>query len=42
LLSDSEVLEKFKAQAYAQALTFDIQKVVPQYEAVYACAMASV
>jgi N-acetyl-alpha-D-glucosaminyl L-malate synthase BshA len=42
LLSDSDVLEKFKAQAYAQALTFDIQKVVPQYEAVYACAMASV
>lgn len=42
LLSDSELLEKFKAQAYAQALTFDIQKVVPQYEAVYACAMASV
>jgi N-acetyl-alpha-D-glucosaminyl L-malate synthase BshA len=42
LLSDDERLEKFKAQAYAQALNFDIQKIVPQYEAVYACAMASV
>jgi N-acetyl-alpha-D-glucosaminyl L-malate synthase BshA len=35
LLSDSKKLVKFKANALAQAYKFDIQNIVPKYEALY-------
>jgi N-acetyl-alpha-D-glucosaminyl L-malate synthase BshA len=35
LLSENGTLEKFKANAYAQAKKFDIQNIVPKYEKLY-------
>jgi N-acetyl-alpha-D-glucosaminyl L-malate synthase BshA len=35
LLSDKEQLTAFKQQAYAHASLFDVDKIVPQYEALY-------
>lgn len=35
ILKDDAVLEKFKENAFVQAQQFDIQKIVPQYEALY-------
>jgi L-malate glycosyltransferase len=35
ILKDDETLAKFKANALAQAKKFDIQNIVPQYEALY-------
>ena len=35
LLSNKERLAKFKKQAYTHATKFDVQKIVPQYEALY-------
>lgn len=35
LLSDSEMLTKFKANASAQANKFDIQNIIPKYEELY-------
>jgi N-acetyl-alpha-D-glucosaminyl L-malate synthase BshA len=36
ILSDDEVLKKFKANAYEQAKKFDINKILPVYEKLYA------
>ena len=35
LLSDKEKLTAFKQQAYAHASLYDVDKIVPQYEALY-------
>jgi len=35
ILSDDIVLEQFKQNAYQQAKQFDIEKILPQYEAIY-------
>ena len=35
ILSDDAVLEQFKQNAYQQAKQFDIEKILPQYEAIY-------
>lgn len=35
ILSDDEVLKQFKENAYQQAKKFDIEKILPQYEAIY-------
>ncbi len=35
LLSDEEMLKKFRKQAFIQAKRFDISHIVPQYEALY-------
>lgn len=35
LLSDNDMLAKFKSNAFAQANNFDIQNIVPKYEALY-------
>lgn len=35
LLSDKKMLVEFKEQAYKHACDFDVQKIVPQYEALY-------
>jgi L-malate glycosyltransferase len=35
LLSDENILQEFKANAAAQSLNFDIQNIVPRYEALY-------
>lgn len=35
LLSDDELLKKFKANAYEQAKKFDIQNIIPKYEKLY-------
>jgi hypothetical protein len=35
LLSDVEMLEQFKEQAYEQACKYDIQNIVPVYEELY-------
>ena len=35
ILSDEKTLEKFKKNAYKESLKFDIQNIVPMYEAVY-------
>lgn len=35
ILSDDAVLEQFKQNAYQQAKKFDIEKILPQYEAIY-------
>lgn len=35
ILSDDVVLEQFKQNAYQQAKQFDIEKILPQYEAIY-------
>ena len=35
VLSDKELLVKFKQQAYAHAFTFDVHNIVPMYEALY-------
>ena len=35
ILKDDESLKTFKANALAQAKKFDIDKIVPQYEALY-------
>lgn len=39
LLSDKELLVKLKQQAYAHACAFDVEKIVPKYEALYQKAM---
>ena len=41
LLSDDELLQVFKQQAYDQACKFDIHNIVPKYEDLYSrfCAM---
>jgi len=36
LLSGNELLNQFKEQAYRHALEFDISKIVPKYESIYA------
>lgn len=35
ILSDDEVLKQFRENAYQQAKKFDIEKILPQYEAIY-------
>lgn len=35
ILSDDETLKKFKRQAYEHSLLFTIDKILPQYEAIY-------
>lgn len=35
ILSDDNVLKQFKLNAYEQAKLFDIEKILPQYEAIY-------
>ncbi|MFD2550956.1 N-acetyl-alpha-D-glucosaminyl L-malate synthase BshA [Bizionia sediminis] len=40
ILKDDETLNRFKKQAREQALNFDISKIVPQYEAIYAKTLA--
>ncbi len=35
ILEDETILNKFKEQAYLQALNFDIQKILPMYEQLY-------
>ncbi|UTW63243.1 N-acetyl-alpha-D-glucosaminyl L-malate synthase BshA [bacterium SCSIO 12741] len=35
ILRDTETLNRFKEQAYEQALEFDINRILPQYEALY-------
>lgn len=35
ILSDDAILEQFKQNAYQQAKQFDIEKILPQYEAIY-------
>lgn len=35
ILSDDEVLKQFKENAFQQAKKFDIEKILPQYEAIY-------
>ncbi|MGV6862162.1 MAG: N-acetyl-alpha-D-glucosaminyl L-malate synthase BshA [Putridiphycobacter sp.] len=35
IISDDQTLEQFKSQAYEQALKFEIDKILPQYEALY-------
>ena len=35
ILSDDAVLKQFKQNAYQQAKQFDIEKILPQYEAIY-------
>ncbi len=42
LLHDEEVLAEFSKRAYAQAKRFDIEVVLPQYEAVYRSVLAGV
>jgi glycosyltransferase involved in cell wall biosynthesis len=39
ILSDEVTLQKFKANAYEQAKTFEIEKILPMYEALYAKVM---
>ncbi len=41
ILSNSKRLKSFKANARAQALKFDLHKIVPQYEAIYKETLAS-
>ena len=35
ILSDEQMLKKFRAQALAQAKRFDISNILPQYERYY-------
>jgi L-malate glycosyltransferase len=35
ILQDEEVLQRFRTNALAQANKFDIDNIVPQYEALY-------
>jgi len=35
ILSDEEILNRFKANAYEQAKKFDILKILPYYESLY-------
>ena len=35
LLSNDSLLEKFKANAYKQAMKFDIEVILPKYEKLY-------
>jgi hypothetical protein len=35
ILKDETTLNKFKAQAYQQALKFDIHNILPMYELLY-------
>lgn len=42
ILKDDETLNLFKEQAYQHACTFDIQNIVPQYEALYEKVLAGV
>jgi hypothetical protein len=35
ILKDEATLNKFKKQAYQQALNFDIHKILPMYEQLY-------
>ncbi len=42
LLRDEEVLATFRERAYAQAKRFDIDEILPQYEAVYRAVLSEV
>ena len=35
ILSNKTILQQFKQNAYEQAKQFDIEKILPQYEAIY-------
>jgi N-acetyl-alpha-D-glucosaminyl L-malate synthase BshA len=41
ILRDDETLQRFKDNAYKQALRFDISKIVPKYEALYEQVLAA-
>ncbi len=40
ILKDDEVLKQFKQRAYAEALKFDVNEIVPKYMALYESALA--
>ena len=41
ILQDDEMHQKFRKQAFAQAETFDIQNILPKYEAYYQSVLKS-